>query len=98
GAESLIGLEIYRNRSDIALLRAVSDSARLRTGYLPHLASQAGYASRLTLVNSSNDSQVLEITADSLRANGMPLNPSSVTVQRTIPPNGRLEENVQSMF
>src|SRR6266516_327508 len=42
--DSLIGFETYRNRSDIALIRAFPESARLRTGFLAHLASQGGYS------------------------------------------------------
>src|SRR5216117_2259102 len=37
-AGSLIGFETYRNRSDIALIRAFPESARLRRGFLAHLA------------------------------------------------------------
>jgi len=96
--ESLIGFETYRNRSDIALIRAFPESARLRTGFLAHLASQGGYSTTLRLVNSSNDSQVLRITAEGLRVGGSARTPSSVTVERTLPPNGRLEERVEQMF
>src|SRR5438552_1426739 len=97
-SESLIGFETYRNRSDIALIRAFPESARLRTGFLAHLASQAGYLTTLTLVNFSNDSQVLRITADGLQVGGSPRTPSSVTVERTLAPNARLEERVDQMF
>src|SRR6059036_1247411 len=97
-SESLIGFETYRNRSDIALIRAFPESARLRTGFLAHLASQGGYLTTLRLVNSSNDSQVLRITAEGLRVGGSARTPSSVTVERTLPPNARLEERVDQMF
>ena len=96
--DSLIGFETYRNRSDIALIRAFPESARLRTGFLAHLASQGGYSTTLRLVNSSNDSQVLRITAEGLRVGGSARTPSSVTVERTLPPNARLEERVDQMF
>src|SRR5437773_8754785 len=96
--DSLIGFETYRNRSDIALIRAFPESARLRTGFLAHLASQGGYLTTLTLVNFSNDSQVLRITADGLQVGGSPRTPSSVTVERTLAPNARLEERVDQMF
>src|SRR5207249_3425077 len=37
-SETLVGFETYRNHSDIALVRAFPESARLRTGFLAHLA------------------------------------------------------------
>src|SRR2546427_8332345 len=97
-AESLVGFETYGNRSDIALVRAFPESARLTTGFLAHLASGSGYSTKLTLVNFSGDSQVLRITADGLQAGGNPRTPSSATVERTLPPNARLEESVEQMF
>ena len=97
-AESLVGFETYGNRSDIALVRAFPESARLTTGFLAHLASGSGYSTKLTLVNFSGDSQVLRITADGLQAGGSPRTPSSETVERTLPPNARLEESVEQMF
>ncbi len=97
-SESLVGFETYRNRSDIAFVRAFPESARLRTGFLAHLASQGGYSTKLTLVNFSSDSQVLRITADGLQVGGSPRIPSSATVERTLPPNARLEESIEQMF
>ena len=96
--ESLIGFETYRDRADIALIRAFPESARRRTGFLPHLASQGGISATLTLVNFSQDSQVLRITAEGLQAGSTARTPSSVTVERTLPPNSRLREGVESMF
>jgi IPT/TIG domain-containing protein/ZU5 domain-containing protein len=96
--EPLVGFETYKNRSDIALLLAVPESAMLRTGFLVQLASQSGYQTRLTLVNYSAEAQVVNITADSLNRGGHPRTPSSVIVERTIPPNGRLEEGAEQMF
>ena len=98
GPESLVGFEAYQNIADIAVVRAVPDRARLRTGYIPFLASQSGYSSRLTIINSSDDSQSLQITANALRAGETALNPSTITVQRTLDPNSRLEETVAQMF
>src|SRR5881396_766932 len=95
---SLIGFETYRNRSDIALIRAFPESARLRKGFLAHLASQGGYSTTLMMVNSSDQSQVLEITAAGLQVAGSARNPSSVSVLRTLAPNARLEERVDQMF
>src|SRR5436309_520676 len=97
-SESLVGFETYRHRSDIAFVRAFPESARLRTGFLAHLASQGGYSTKLTLVNFSSDSQVLRITADGLQVGGSPRIPSSTTVERTLPPNARLEESIEQMF
>src|SRR5437867_7199283 len=97
-SESLVGFESYRNRSDVAFVRAFPESARLRNGFVAHLASQGGYSTELTLVNFSGDTQVLRITADGLQVGGTPWTPSSVTVERTLPPNSRLEESVAQMF
>src|SRR5437667_4955853 len=97
-SESLVGFESYRNRSDVAFVRAFPESARLRNGFLAHLASQGGYSTELTLVNFSGDTQVLRITADGLQVGGTPWTPSSVTVERTLPPNSRLGDSVAQMF
>jgi len=96
--ESLIGFETYRDRADIALIRAFPESAMRRTGFLPHFASQGGISATLTLVNFSQDSQVLQITAEGLQAGSTAWTPSPVTVQRTLPPNARLREGVGPMF
>src|SRR5262249_5908103 len=96
--ETLVGLETYRNRSDIALVRAFPESARLRKGYCPHWASGGGYSTSLTLVNFSDDSQVVQITAAGLQSGGTSLNPSSASTERTLPPHGRLEETAQQLF
>jgi hypothetical protein len=92
-AEVLIGLETYRRISDIAVIRALPETAILRNGYFPHLASEGGWSTTLTMVNSSSQAQVVQITADGLQG---PTSP--VTVQRTIPPFARLEETAESMF
>ena len=95
---SLIGFETYRDRTDIALIRAFPESTSRRTGFLPHFASQGGISATLTLVNFSQDSQVLRITAEGLQAHSTTRTPSSVTVERTLPPNARLREGVEPMF
>ncbi len=95
---SLVGFETYLNQSDIAALAATSDSSVQRIGYLPHLAAQAGYTTRLSLVNYSSETQIVQITAAGLETNAGPLTPASITVERTIPPFGRLEETAASMF
>src|SRR5437867_431880 len=96
GPKALVGFETYRNQSDIAVVRAVPDTARLRTGYLVHFATQGGYTSTLSIINASNEPQVLEIAAEGLESNGMTWPP--VVVERTLAPNARLEESVDQMF
>jgi len=97
GSESLVGFETYRNRSDIALIRAFPEVARLRTGYLAHLASGDGYSTALTLLNDSGYSQAVRITAQ-LEGDSQPYGPRSASVERIIPPHGRLNESVDQMF
>jgi hypothetical protein len=98
GPETLIGFESYRNPSHYALSRAFPESSKLRRGYLPHSSSRAGYSTTLTLVNFSNETQVLRITAEALQADGIGRVPSSATVERTILPAARLEESAGQMF
>jgi len=97
GPESLVGFETYRNRSDIALMRAFPEAARLQIGYLAHLASGGGYSTTLTLLNDGGYSQAVRIAAQ-LEGGGQPYGPASVSVERIIPPNGRLNEPVDQMF
>jgi hypothetical protein len=97
-SETLFGIESYRNKSDIAVLSAVSDKAQTRTGYLAHLASQAGYTTRLGLVNYSNSDQTVTITAAGLESNGSALIPATVRVDRKIPAFGRIEEKADALF
>ncbi|PYS03244.1 MAG: hypothetical protein DMG12_12665, partial [Acidobacteria bacterium] len=97
GSESLVGFETYRNRSDIALIRAFPEAARLRTGYLAHLASGGGYSTTLTLVNDGGYSQAVRITAQ-LEGGSQPYGPKLASVERIIPPNGRLYEPVKQIF
>src|SRR5207249_12050130 len=95
GSESLAGFETYRNRSDIALIRAFPEAARLRTGYLAHLASGGGYSTTLTLVNDGGYSQAVRITAQTLEINGQRYDPTPVSVERILPPHRRLNEPVE---
>ena len=97
GPESLLGLETYRNRSDIALIRAFPEAARQRTAQLAHLVSGGGYSTTLTLLNDRGYSQTIRITAQ-LEGNGQLYGPRLVGVERIIPPNGRLREPVEQMF
>src|SRR5439155_6337304 len=95
---SLIGIETYQDRADIALIRAFPESSRLRTGFLPHSISRGAYRTKLMLVNFSSESQVLRIAALGLETNGASRDPSSVVVERTLAPYARLEENADDMF
>src|SRR5206468_9992555 len=85
GPEGLVGFEVYRNSSDIAVLRAVPDTARLKTGYLVHFAAQGGYMSTLSIINASNEPQGLKIAAEGLAANGEARPP--VIAERTLAPH-----------
>ena len=94
----LVGSEMYRYGSDIAVLNAMKESSRLRTGYLPHFASQGGYYSTLVLVNFGVETQNVRITAQFLDSSNQSMTPLSVTVERSIPESGRIEERVDQMF
>ncbi|HYR88210.1 MAG TPA: right-handed parallel beta-helix repeat-containing protein [Terriglobia bacterium] len=89
GSATLVGMETYRDQSDIALIQALPEWAAMKNGYWAHLVSQGGYSARLTLVNFTDQTQVLQITAET---------PRSVTVTRTLLPNQRLEESATQMF
>src|SRR2546422_5061850 len=95
---SLVGIENFRNKSDIAVLKAQQKSDQLQSGYIPHLATQGQYTSTLTLVNPDPVSQRVLITAAALQVGGQPRIPSSQTVGRVIPPYGRLSESVDTLF
>src|SRR5207249_3060884 len=69
-----------------------------KTGYLAYLATRSGYMSTLSLVNPTPQSQTVRITAAGLEANGTPRNPASVSVDRTIPAFGRMEETADDLF
>jgi len=97
GLESLLGFETYRNRSDIALIRAFPEAARQRTAHLAQLVSGSGYSTTLTLLNDRGYSQTIRITAQ-LQSNSQLYGPKLVGVERIIPPNGRLHEPVEQMF
>jgi hypothetical protein len=86
---TLVGFETYRNRSDIAVMRGIPASARIKNGYWSHFASQGGYSTRLTLINTTDTAQMLQITA------GIP---ETVTAARTLLPHERHEETVAAIF
>jgi hypothetical protein len=97
-SDGLVGFETYRENRDIAALAAPAETSLQKTGYLPHLASQSEYTSTLTLVNPTPQSQTVRITAAGLEANGASRNPSQVSINRTIPAFGRLQETVEALF
>ncbi len=97
-SETLVGFETYRINSDVAALNAVPEAAITRTAYLPHFAAKAGYNTRVGLVNYTGQRQTIRITAGSLERDGSALSPASVSVERTIPAYGRLEESADSLF
>jgi autotransporter family porin len=89
---SLIGFEAYRNQTDFAVVRGIPVSAQMKNGYWSQFLSQGGYSSRLTLINTADTSQVLQITAD-----GMP-GAASITQTLTLLPGERVEQSVADMF
>jgi hypothetical protein len=93
---TLVGTETYRNRSDIAVLNAVPDTALMRTAFIPHLVAFAGYVSRLAVVNPTGQQQTVRLTAQNLQAGTQALAP--VTVDQTIPANGRIEQDIATLF
>ncbi|PYS16128.1 MAG: hypothetical protein DMG15_03455, partial [Acidobacteria bacterium] len=95
---SLIGVETFRNTSDIAMLKALQISDQLQIGYIAHLVTQGQWTSTLTLVNPDAVPQTVRITAAGLEEGGRPRPVSSQTIERVIPPNGRLSESVDTLF
>src|SRR5262249_43869594 len=88
-----------RNESDIALLRAVPESSKSILGSLPFIVSQGGYVSSLTLVNPTDETQMLRIVAEALQIDSRnPFSAPSLSVQRVLPPHARLEERADRMF
>lgn len=95
--EVLAGVEIYRKRSDIAVLGGLPATSPTRTGYLPHVVTGGGFYSALGLVNLSRQSQKVRITVDGITAGGAGPTGAQV-VERIIPGFGRLEERVDQLF
>ena len=95
---TLVGVETFKNLSDVAMVKAIALSEQSRTGYFAHLVAQGGYDSSITLVNPDSVPQIVAITAEALAVNGTAQTLPSVTVQRTIPPHGRMSESVAQMF
>jgi sugar lactone lactonase YvrE len=89
--DSLVGFETYRNRADIAAMAAVpAETGVLRNGYIAHFISQGGFYTNLGLVNPTSQPQRVRI---SVSVSGDP-----VTVERTIPATGKLEERADQLF
>lgn len=82
----LAGIVSYQQGGDSAVVTAQDDSAPIQTGYAVDIATGGGYSSQLRLINTGLAAQQLQLT----------LNGASVV--RTIPPNGRLDEALGSMF
>jgi len=97
-SETLIGTEIYRNRSDIAVLNALNDTSYTKAGYAPHLIGQNIYDTRVILINPAAEAQVVRLTADGLKVDGQPLRPPSASAERTIPGLGRLDESLDRLL
>jgi K319-like protein/parallel beta helix pectate lyase-like protein/uncharacterized protein DUF1565 len=95
-SSALVGLEAYAERSDIALVSALSISDQLNNGFFAQISNRDGFKSTLTLVNPSSEIQVMQITAGALTVNGNSTGP--VVVERVLSRNERLEENVASLF
>jgi hypothetical protein len=95
---NIVGFETYRNLSDFAALNATPESTLMTTGYIPHLATQAGYVTTLSLLNTTSTTQTVRITADALEKNGAPNVPSTVTITRTMSANSAVIEPVSSLF
>src|SRR5262249_18513700 len=83
--ETLVGMQTTQH-GDAAIVLGLSDSDIVRTGYVVHVAAGGGYVTRLTLVNPASVQQQVQLTL------------SGMSVQRVIPPNGRLDESLSQMF
>jgi IPT/TIG domain/ZU5 domain len=94
--DTLVGAETYQTQSDIAFLNAIPDTARARTGFIPHLIAFSGFVSRIALVNPTNQAQTVRLTADNVERNGQNFGP--ISADRTIPANGRIEEDTVMLF
>ena len=98
GPSSLIGFESYRTFGDVAIMTAVPEANQFRAGYVPLLATQGGYRTRVVLVNYMPVIQSVTVTAENLTTSAGAYAPSSLSVTRPIPAFGRIEENVDQMF
>jgi hypothetical protein len=94
--DALIGFETYRKGSDIAALRAIPDTERLQTGYLPQFGNQAGTASTVVLINPASVSQTVTATAAIMDVDGG--NTTLKTVQEMLAPNQRLQTPLDQLF
>ena len=86
----LIGSELYVDTTDIAVINAALPEDQRRSLQVPHMVTGGGYESTLVLVNPDAIEQVVRVSAEFLRANGVPRVPAQVSLDRTIAPLGRL--------
>jgi hypothetical protein len=84
-SDTLVGMQSYQ-RGDAAIVIGQRDSEVVTTGYAVHVAIGGGYTTRLKLVNPAAVPQQLALTLN------------GVSVQRTIPAFGRLDESLAQMF
>jgi parallel beta-helix repeat protein len=96
-SDSLVGLETYASHTDLAAIQAISEDNWLSSGYWPHFTTLPGYSSKVTLINFSDERQVLRITAVGLSENGAQA-AGPMFVERALLPHQRLEESVEQMF
>jgi len=83
---ALVGLSIYQLGGDSAVVIPQTDFSYLTSAYAVHVASGDGYSSRLRLVNTSSIQQQVLLTFN------------GTTIQRTVPPTGRLDESLDQTF
>lgn len=91
-ADALVGAEVYRRGSDIAVLTAPSLASASRQAHIPHFASGAGYTTRVFVVNPSEEAQTVQIT---LQADS---DSRSRQITQVIPPHGRLDSRLDQAF
>jgi hypothetical protein len=84
-SETLVGMQSFQ-RGDSSIVIGQRDSELVRSGYAVHVAIGDGFTTRLTLANPASVQQQLQLTLN------------GVTVQRTIPALGRLDESLGQMF
>jgi hypothetical protein len=91
--------DALRYKSDIAVLPAATEAARLGTGYVPQFGDQAGVVSTLVLLNYGNVSQTIHVTGTIVEVKGDATGgPSIKTAQQTLAPYERLELRLDQLF
>jgi hypothetical protein len=84
--QALVGMASFSHGGDNAIVLALDDFARIRSGYAVLAASGGEYSSRLKLINPDSVEQQVKLAFN------------NTTVQRTIPAHGRLDESLDQMF